>query len=127
MAEHRQGHSIHIIDDEIVVIDSLSLLLRLVGIEVTGWSSSRTFLAESSLQPDQLLLVDLNMPELDGIKLLHHVRARGWNNPALLMTGQADRMVERDALRVGFSAILNKPFSQEELISALDGISRSRR
>lgn len=113
------NNTVHIIDDDINVLDSTKLLIRLLGHKVSAWNSPADFLEQAVLEPSDLILLDLRMPDYDGFTVFRHLRAAGHCNPAILMTGHGDSDLEIEAFSLGICAILHKPFSEGELVDAM--------
>ena len=114
------NNTVHIVDDDVNVLDSTKLLIRLLGHAVSAWNSPADFLTQASISPNDLILLDLRMPEYDGFSVFRHLRAAGHANQAILMTGHGDSDLEIEAFSLGICAILHKPFSEGELISAME-------
>lgn len=112
--------TIHIIDDDLNVLDSTALLLKLLGHNVQTWQSPSQFLTKHDLRSIDLVLLDLRMPEHDGFVVFRTLRAEGFSNPVVLMTGHGDSELETEAFALGICAILHKPFSEDELVSAIE-------
>lgn len=111
--------TVHIVDDDLNVLDSTALLLKLLGHEVRTWQSPGVFLSNKDLRLADLVLLDLRMPEYDGFVVFRALRADGINNQVVLMTGHGDSELEAEAFALGICAILHKPFSEGELVSAI--------
>jgi len=71
-----------------------------------------------TFQPD-LILLDVNMPRMDGIELLRALRKTACKAPVILVTADADLMVALDALRLGVKDYVLKPFTAEEVLDAI--------
>ena len=112
---------VHIVDDDMDVLTSTAMLLKLLGHNVVSWSSPFDFLEKAMLEKDHVVLLDLRMPDLDGLMVFRKLRADKFNNAVILMTGHGDSALEAEALALGFSAILHKPFSEGELVAAIEG------
>lgn len=112
---------VHIVDDDLNVLESTAMLLKLLGHNVVSWSSPCDFLEKAPLETEHIVLLDLRMPDLDGLMVFRKLRADTFNNAVILMTGHGDSALEAEALALGFSAILHKPFSEDELVSAIEG------
>ena len=105
---------VDIIDDDDAVRDSTRALLESYGYVVRDYSSAEEFLQEKKPKPD-CLLVDQHMPGMTGLDLLEHLRAKGDNTPALMMTGRTDPTLEPRAARIGVK-LLHKPVSEDQLV-----------
>ena len=112
---------VHIVDDDLNVLESTAMLLKLLGRDVVPWSSPFDFLEKAALEKDHVVLLDLRMPDLDGLMVFRKLRTDEFNNAVILMTGHGDSALEAEALALGFSAILHKPFSEGELVAAIEG------
>ncbi len=111
---------VHIIDDDPNVLDALALLLQFLGYTPCVYQSGAAFVEQAKLTDNDLLLFDLNMPEMNGFTLLQQVHIQYPQHAAFLMTGHGCKEVEREAIRLGFAAVLHKPFSEIELRRTLD-------
>jgi FixJ family two-component response regulator len=113
------NNTVHIVDDDINVLDSTKLLIRLLGHDVSAWNSPADFLNQASIGPEDLILLDLRMPDYDGFSVFRQLRASGRPNQAILMTGHGDSDLEIEAYSLGICAILHKPFSEDDLVVAI--------
>ena len=113
-----------VVDDEESLVDMLTTALRFTGYDVTSEASGFDALrAIKESRPDMIVL-DVNMPDLDGFEVCRRIRRDGIDSPVILLTA-------RDAaedLRTGFSHgaddYLTKPFSLEELSLRIEAILR---
>lgn len=105
---------VDIIDDDDAVRDSTRALLESYGYEVRDYPSAEEFLLGTRADPD-CLLVDQHMPGMTGLDLLEHLRAKGVNTPALMMTGRSDPSLEPRAARIGVK-LLHKPVPEDQLV-----------
>ncbi|MFJ3671922.1 response regulator transcription factor [Streptomyces sp. NPDC090106] len=113
-------------DDDEAVRDALGLLLRFEGYEtvLAGDGRSVLRLVESQDDPPDLVLMDVTMPELDGLAATRRIRASGCTVPILMITGRAavgDRIV---ALDNGADDYLAKPFDTDELLARVRALLR---
>jgi len=114
-----------LIDDHALVRNGIAGLLRSRGIDVVdsvgnGEEGVRRTL---ELSPD-IVLLDLNMPGMNGIEVLLNLRARGVNIPVLMLTMSSEDSDLRAALRAGAQGYLLKDMEPEELIPALEAALR---
>lgn len=112
---------VHIVDDDFNVLDSTAMLLKLLGHRVQTWNSPCDFLDHDGLSACDIVLLDLRMPDHDGFAVYRMLRERDLENAVVLMTGHGDSELEAEAFALGFSAILHKPFSEDELVAAIEG------
>jgi FixJ family two-component response regulator len=111
--------AIFVVDDDEAVRDSLQLLLTAQGLDATAFGCGTSALAAIERTPPACLIADLNMPGIDGIELLGALRARGIRLPVVLISGRIGRAGRQRALDAGIHVILQKPFTDDELIEAI--------
>jgi signal transduction histidine kinase/ActR/RegA family two-component response regulator len=117
----RRGLRVLLVDDEAVVRDATSRLLRSVGCEVVAAASAEEALERLQQGVDpELILVDLTMPGLDGVACLEAVRKLKPRLPALLTSGYGQDGRVQTALESGFQGFLQKPFDRGELTVAIE-------
>ena len=115
---------IMIIDDEAGVRELLSDALKLAGFETT--TASDAMVAQTALRtikPD-LLIVDINMPLMDGFEFIERIRSNGDNTPALMLSARGDRADVTRGLTLGADDYVTKPFGLEELVLRVRAILR---
>lgn len=106
----------HIVDDDSAVRESLSLLLRSVGIESCAYGSAQEFLAAWSPDMSGCLILDIRMPGMSGLDLQQTLQDRQSTLPILFMTGHGDVAMAVRAMRAGALDFIEKPFRDQELI-----------
>jgi len=112
--------TIFIVDDDDAIRDSLQLLLESAGLRhVTGYGASRRFLEEAAPQPGDCLLLDIRMPDMDGLELQVELNRRGTRLPVIIMTGHGDVPIAVRAMKAGAFEFLEKPFSDELLLDCV--------
>ena len=109
---------VYIVDDDDAVRDSLDAYLTLKGMNVTVFGSAKELLGREDVLPN-LLIIDVNMPEIDGFMLLETLRDRGHDEPAVLITGLGDSDTRARAERAGVAAFFDKPIDPPVLFSTL--------
>jgi DNA-binding response OmpR family regulator len=67
-----------------------------------------------------VVLIDVKMPKLSGLGVLHALRRASWSLPVVVMTGLADASIRTVALQLGAVGVLNKPFGPDEVLAAVD-------
>jgi FixJ family two-component response regulator len=109
---------IAIVDDEASVCEALESLLRSIGFRTASFTSARSFLDSSELPNVSCVVLDVSMPNMDGLELQRHLA--GTNPiPIIFVTAHRDEKTRDRALRAGAISFLNKPFSDEALIDSL--------
>lgn len=113
-----------VVDDEQMLTDLLSMALRMEGWEVRAAASGFDALqAAREFDPDALVL-DVMMPDLDGMAVLQRLRQAGNDVPVLFLTAK-DAVADRIAgLTAGGDDYVTKPFSLEEVVARLRGLMR---
>jgi FixJ family two-component response regulator len=117
--------SIAIVDDDPAVLKALSRLLRSHAFRARTYGSGREFLAALPAGVPDCLIVDLQMPEMNGLELQQHLVDSGVRIPTILITAHADVALPDQA---GLVASLRKPLQEKALLDAIDkavGDSRS--
>ena len=105
--------TVAVLDDEQRMVDILCMLLRREGYEALGFSTPAEALAALADNPFDLLLVDLKMPQMDGIEVLKRARALDPDLPVILMTAFATVQTAIAAMREGAFDYLQKPFDNQ--------------
>ena len=113
-----------VIDDELGVRELISEALSLA--EITAVQAADGLEALSHLRRERfdLLILDINMPKLDGLALLEKLRAEGMSVPVLMLSARADKADINQGLRIGADDYLTKPFCIEELVLRVKAIMR---
>jgi two-component system OmpR family response regulator len=115
---------IMVIDDEAGVRELLADALKLAGFETVVASdamNAQTMLR--TVKPD-LLIVDINMPLMDGFEFIERIRSNGDNTPALMLSARGDRADITRGLALGADDYVTKPFGLEELVLRVRAILR---
>lgn len=111
---------IFIVDDDEEVRYALRLLLEAAGFrQVADYESSRRFLAAATPQPGDCLLLDMRMPDMDGLELQAELARRGVRLPVIIMTGHGDVAVAVRAMKAGAADFIEKPFDDEALLDSV--------
>jgi RNA polymerase sigma factor (sigma-70 family) len=111
---------IHIVDDDEAVRDSLSLLLGFRGWRARAYPSAEALLAEWRPDWRGCLLLDLRLGGMDGLALQAALAARGNRLPIVFLTGHGDVAQARAALKAGAVDFLEKPYTEEALLEAVE-------
>ncbi len=122
-------HSIvFVIDDDAAVRDALSVHLDLAGLPVRSFASAREFLAAADPDQGGCAVIDIRMPDLDGLSLQQEMVRRGLTLPVIIVTGHGDVGAAVTAFRAGAVDFLQKPFDEDVLIERIrEAIERDRR
>jgi two-component system alkaline phosphatase synthesis response regulator PhoP len=109
--------SILLIDDTASVLAALEYCLKSVGYEVLVAGDGRTGLRLAAERPLDLIMLDLEMPLMNGVAVCRTLKADPLLSriPVLMMTGQATQEARRQALAAGAVVVMSKPFDLEVL------------
>jgi two-component system response regulator FixJ len=110
--------TILIIDDDDAVRDSLAILLEMAGFEVLTYASGLDVL-EAALPSRGCILLDVRMPEIDGLELQRRLVERGTKLPIIIMTGHGDVPIAVRAMKAGAADFVEKPFSDEAILASI--------
>jgi two-component system OmpR family response regulator len=113
-----------IVDDEIGVRELLTDALRLCDFETAAAQDGMSALTLIRKQKPDLLIIDVNMPIMDGFELLERLRSNNDNTPAIMLTARKDRSDVTRGLKLGADDYLSKPFGLEELTLRVRAILR---
>ena len=116
--------SILVAEDQADIRDLLVLNLRQAGYEVTAVADGPSALAQASVQPRDLLVLDLMMPGLDGLEVCKALRAQGCSTPILMLTAKSTELDRVLGLELGADDYLTKPFSLAELLARVKALLR---
>lgn len=117
---------VYIVDDDISVRESLELLVETAGWQPLLFASAPEFLAHPRAAVPACLVLDVNLPELNGLELQRRLADEGLELPIIFITGRGDVPMTVRAMKAGAVEFLTKPFDDEVLLVAIrDGLARS--
>lgn len=111
---------VYVIDDEDGVRRSVSFMLRTSGYDVQTYGSGVDFLKHARHIELGCILLDIRMPDMDGLAVHQELNALGCKCPVIVLTGHGDIATAVAAMKQGAVDFLEKPFEKSALISALD-------
>jgi two-component system OmpR family response regulator len=118
------AEKILIVDDEAGVRELLGDALRIAGFETSTASDGMSALTAIRNKKPDLLIIDINMPLMDGFELVERLRSTGDDTPALMLSARADRVDVTRGLTLGADDYVTKPFGLEELLLRVKAILR---
>jgi two-component system KDP operon response regulator KdpE len=112
-----------IVDDEPQILRALRINLQARQYEVVTAADGAGALREASSQRPDLVVLDLGLPDLDGVEVIRRLRA--WTKvPIVVLSGRSDSRDKIDALDAGADDYVTKPFSVEELLARVRAVTR---
>ncbi len=110
---------VYIVDDDDGVRDSLNVLLESSGYAARGFASPREFLDAVRTIDFGCVLVDLQMPGMDGLELQHRLKDLGVKLPVVVVTAHGDIASAVEAMRAGAIDFIEKPFTDEAIQASI--------
>jgi two-component system OmpR family response regulator len=115
-----------VVDDEASIVDSVSTILRYEGFEVDVASSGRAALQKAQETAFDLIVLDVMLPDLDGLEVTRRIRGDGLDVPILFLTAKSEVADRVAGLTVGGDDYVSKPFSLVEIVARTKAILRRR-
>ncbi|MDF3216809.1 response regulator transcription factor [Mesorhizobium sp. M7A.F.Ca.CA.001.09.2.1] len=118
---------VFIVDDDVSVRESLEALINLTGLRVETFASAEEFLMRPRVSVPNCLLLDVSLPDLNGLDLQKQITADRADMPIIFITGYGDVPMTVRAMKAGAAEFLTKPVSDDVLLDAISqAIERSR-
>jgi two-component system KDP operon response regulator KdpE len=115
--------TILVVDDEPQILRALQINLRVREYEVYTAPTGAEALQLASRHPPDLVILDLGLPDLDGVEVIQGLR--GWTSaPIIVLSGRADSTDKVAALDAGADDYVTKPFGMEELLARMRAVGR---
>ena len=111
--------TIHLVDDDEAIRHSASFLLRHSGFRVKTYADGVTFLDQVETAERGCILLDVQMPVMDGLEVQEALNARGVSMPVIVLTGHGDVGVAVRAMKAGAVDFVEKPYAKQSLVDAL--------
>lgn len=111
--------TIFIIDDDPAIRDALTLMMEQAHFAVESYSDGRAFLDQYRSEMRGCMIVDLKMPDLNGIEFQEELNSRGIRMPIIFLTGHGNIPLSVKTVKAGASDFLTKPVSRETLITSI--------
>lgn len=119
---------VFIVDDDVSVRESLELLVQSAGWRTETYASAQDFLVRQRASTPNCLILDVNLPDLNGLDLQAMVSVDRTDMPIIFVTGYGDIPMTVKAMKAGAVEFLTKPFREESMLGAIGlAIDRSRR
>jgi FixJ family two-component response regulator len=111
--------TVFLVDDDAGVLKALSRLLQMRGFEVRPFTSPQAFLADHDASVPGCAVLDVSMPDLDGLALQEALTAGAMQRPVIFLTGKGDIPTGVRAMRAGAIDFLTKPVNDADLLAAI--------
>ncbi len=112
--------TVHIVDDDQAIRQSVGFLLRKAGYPVETYPDGTHFLKAVTRATPGCVLLDVRMPDIDGLEVQATLAQRGIALPVIMLTGHGDVVLAVRAIKAGAEEFLEKPFERGVLIAAID-------
>ena len=110
---------VFVVDDDVSVRESLELLIKFAGWQPETFASAEEFLARPRSLTPSCLVLDVSLPELNGLELQKLIAGDRIDMPIIFITGHGDVPMTVQAMKAGAIEFLMKPFDDEALLSAI--------
>jgi FixJ family two-component response regulator len=118
-AKSQQKPIVFVVDDDISVRESLELLIKFAGWQPEMFASAVQFLAHPRTATPSCLVLDVSLPDLNGLELQKLIASERTDMPIIFITGHGDVPMSVQAMKAGAVEFLTKPFDDEVLLSAI--------
>lgn len=116
---------ISIVDDDQLARDGIRELIESLGYNAVAFASAEHFLQSGVIAHTTCMIVDLQMPGLNGLELQEALRAKGYHTPVIVITAFPNETRRKRALDGGAVGFLSKPFDEASLIRCLTAAIKS--
>jgi FixJ family two-component response regulator len=118
---------VHVIDDDTSMRDALESLFQSVGLEAQTYATARDFLAASLVNRPGCVVIDVRLPDMNGLDFQVQLAGMGVRLPVVMMTGHGDILMSVRAMKRGAVDFLSKPFHDQDMLDAvMAAIERDR-
>jgi FixJ family two-component response regulator len=111
---------IAIVDDDSLMLQALTRLLRAQGFDVRGFSSAHAFVSDYAINEADCLVLDIGLTDMSGIELAKRMNADGLTVPIIFITGLNTEELQAEATETGCIGYLRKPFPAARLLEAIE-------
>ena len=126
-SDARSTPIVFVVDDDVSVRDSLELLIQSAGWRPETFASASAFLARAPVDIPSCLVLDVSLPDLNGLELQQRIAGDRVDMPIIFITGYGDVPMTVRAMKAGAEEFLTKPVNDDALLGAIAGaLERSR-
>ena len=116
---NKRSALIYVVDDNVSICRALTLLLKSHGFRVEAFMRAADFLAFKHLKLPSCLILDIQLPDINGLALQEAMAARQLTIPIVFITGHGDIPMSVKGMKAGAIDFLPKPFTEKELLDAV--------
>jgi two-component system response regulator FixJ len=113
------ARTVHVIDDDAAILNSTSAFLRASGFDVKTYNAAQDFLATAGPHTTGCVVTDVRMNGMSGLDLAGQLRKRQIATPVIIITAHAEVSLVIEAMRRGAVDLLEKPFSNRDLVNSI--------
>ncbi len=110
---------VFVVDDDVSVRESLEALIVTEGWRAECFASARDFLTRPRVEAPSCLILDINLPDLNGLELQQQIAGERLDMPIIFITGYGDIPMTVRAMKAGAVEFLTKPFAEDDLLGAI--------
>jgi FixJ family two-component response regulator len=119
---------VHVVDDDASVCMALEELFGSVGLSTRTYSAARDFLRTDVAGEPGCIVIDIRLPDMNGLEFHAQLKQQGVRLPVVMMTGYGDIPMSVRAMKLGAVDFLSKPFKDQDMLDAvMTAIERDRR
>ena len=111
--------TVHVVDDDSAMRDSLLFLLDCEGLEARGYDSALSFLGDAGKMERGCIVTDVRMPGMSGLELVARLKQMGVPDPVIVITGHGDVPLAVEAMKAGVADFIEKPFDDGQFLGAV--------
>src|ERR1700745_684876 len=112
---------VYVLDDDVSVREAVGSLIRSAGLSVRTFASPHEFLARLRKERPSCLVLDIQLPDINGFELQQELATKDIQIPIIFLTGHGDIPMSVRAIKAGALEFLTKPFEDEYLLEAIRG------
>ena len=120
MTADAEPATVHIVDDDLAVRQSLTFLIRSMCLPVEAFESAQDFLERGDPTRAGCLVLDIRMPGMSGLELQDELARRGFSLPVIFITGHGDISMAVRAMKNGAVDFIEKPFNDQLLLERIN-------
>jgi len=118
-SKSQQQAIVFVVDDDVSVRESVELLIKFAGWQPETFASAKDFLARPRISTPCCLVLDVSLPDLNGLELQKLIASERIDMPIIFITGHGDVPMTVQAMKAGAVEFLTKPFDDEVLLGAI--------